>query len=191
MENNDLDPLLKFFKVLANENRLKMLCLLTSREANVGKISAYLKLRPPTVSHHLSKLKEIGLVKMRRERNDHLYSLNLDGLYGVRREILSSISNKEIPATAIEEARYDAWETKVLITFISGSRIRFIPAQEKKKLVLLRWLLEKFEKGRTYTEKEVNEIIGLHYSDYCTLRRYLVDFGFLQRTPFGIYHRPG
>jgi hypothetical protein len=190
MENSNLNPLLKFFKVLANENRLKMLCLLANKEANVGEISTYLKLRAPTVSHHLSKLKEIDLVKMRRDRNDHLYSLDLDGIHGVRREILASISQHEIPASLPEKGSYDEWEGEVLNTFISGERIRFLPAQEKKKLVLLRWLLEKFEKERTYTEKEVNEIIEPHYADYCTLRRYLVDFGFLQRTRFGIYHRP-
>lgn len=188
MESSTLDPLLKFFKVLANENRLKMLCLLADREANVGELSSYLRLRAPTVSHHLNKLKDLDLVKMRRERNDHLYRLNLDGLHGVRREVLSSLSGREIPAAMPRHDRFDVWETKVLNTFISGERIRFLPAQEKKKLVLLRWLVEKFEKGRTYTEKEVNGIIEPHYADYCTLRRYLVDFGLMSRHA-GIYHR--
>lgn len=190
MEHTDSSPLLQFFKVLANENRLRMLCLLADREVKVGEISAYLKLQAPTVSHHLNKLKELNLVKMRRERNDHLYTLNLESLHGVRREVLSSITGRGIPALVPVRASYDEWEIKVLKTFMSGERIRFLPAQEKKKLVLLRWLVGKFEKRRTYTEQEINEIIEPHYPDYCTLRRYLVDFGLLKRTRYGIYHRP-
>jgi hypothetical protein len=136
----------------------------------------------------LSKLGELDLVKMRQRRNDHLYSLNVDGLYGVRKEILALIAPEKIPAIIPSSVQYDPWEMKVLNTFIQGERIRFIPAQQKKKLVLLRWLLEKFEKERAYTEKEVNEIIEPHYSDYCTLRRYLIDFGFMTRHA-GIYQR--
>ncbi len=190
MEDICMHSLLKFFKVLANENRLKMLCLLADREAKVGEISAYLKLRAPTVSHHLNKLKEIDLVKMRREGNEHFYSLNQDSLSGVRREILSSIGTRRTPVSVASRTHYDEWEMKVLNTFVSGEKIRFLPAQQKKKMVLLRWLLEKFAKGHTYSEQEVNAIIEPHYADYCTLRRYLVDFGLLQRTRDGIYHCP-
>jgi DNA-binding transcriptional ArsR family regulator len=188
MENRNLNPLLQFFKVLANENRLKMLSLLANRESNVSEISAFVGLRAPTVSHHLSKLGELDLVKMRQRGNDHLYSLNVDGLYGVRKEILALIAPEKIPTIIPTSLQYDPWEMKILNTFVQGERIRFVPAQQKKKLVLLRWLLEKFEKERAYTEKEVNEIIEPHYSDYCTLRRYLVDFGFMTRHA-GIYQR--
>lgn len=188
MENMNLHPLLQFFKVLANENRLKMLSLLANRESNVSEISSFLKLRAPTVSHHLSKLAHLNLVKMRKMRNDHVYSLNSDGLYGIRKDIIALIAPDRVPAFIPSAVEYDPWEKKVLNTFIQGERIRFIPAQQKKKLVLLRWLLEKFEKERVYTEKEVNEIIEPHYADYCTLRRYLVDFGFMARHA-GIYRR--
>jgi hypothetical protein len=187
MKNDISNTLLTFFKALANEKRLRILSLLASRECNVVQLSAFLKLRPPTVSHHLNVLKNLDLVKMRKVKNDHLYCLNSDGLYGVRREILTAIA-PEKRDVIIDEKRYDFWEKKVLNTFIDGDRIKFIPAVQKKKLVVLRWLVNYFEKGREYTEKEVNEIISSHHPDYCSFRRYLVDFGYMERKE-GIYQR--
>jgi hypothetical protein len=45
-----------------------------------------------------------------------------------------------------------------------------------------------FEPGRTYPEREVNEILAGHSEDFATLRRYLVDYGYLARHG-GIYQR--
>ena len=42
--------------------------------------------------------------------------------------------------------------------------------------------MEQFEPGRTYTEKEVNGILRDIFDDYVTLRRYLIEYGFLERT---------
>ncbi len=57
--------------------------------------------------------------------------------------------------------------------------------KEKYKLVILREIAKKFEQGQTYTEKEVNKILENIYSDYVTLRRYLIEYGFLNRKPDG------
>lgn len=57
--------------------------------------------------------------------------------------------------------------------------------KEKHKLVVLQEILWRFEKERTYTEKEVNKILEAVYSDYVTLRRYLVEYGFLDRKADG------
>ncbi|MFD2614347.1 DUF2087 domain-containing protein [Paenibacillus gansuensis] len=57
--------------------------------------------------------------------------------------------------------------------------------QEKYKLVVLRELASKFEPGRTYTEKEINEVLKARYADFVTLRRYLIEYGFMDRKPDG------
>ncbi len=55
------------------------------------------------------------------------------------------------------------------------------PVKEKKKVVILTEIAKTFEKGKEYTEKEVNEKIEAIYFDYVTLRRYLIEYGFLDR----------
>ncbi len=63
------------------------------------------------------------------------------------------------------------------------------PAQQTKRMVLLRWLAAQFQEGQTYSEPEVNELLDGHSEDYATLRRFLVDAGLLERHN-SIYRRP-
>ncbi|MDJ0573436.1 MAG: metalloregulator ArsR/SmtB family transcription factor [Pleurocapsa sp. MO_192.B19] len=65
MNSPDFDTLLNFFKVLANENRLKLVGILSQTECSVEDLAARLELKEPTISHHLMKLKELNLVEMR------------------------------------------------------------------------------------------------------------------------------
>ncbi|NEW06640.1 DUF2087 domain-containing protein [Paenibacillus sp. SYP-B3998] len=57
--------------------------------------------------------------------------------------------------------------------------------QEKHKLVVLREIAKHFEPERRYKEKEVNEILEVVYHDYVTVRRYLIEYGFLDRKEDG------
>ncbi|MEW6183555.1 MAG: DUF2087 domain-containing protein [Bacillota bacterium] len=59
------------------------------------------------------------------------------------------------------------------------------PLKEKKRVAVLRHLLRYFEAGRNYTEKEVNAVLKRFYNDYAVLRRCLIDYGFMDRTPDG------
>ena len=68
-----MDPataLLRLFKSLADESRLKIIGLLAADEHNVQDLAKLLKLKEPTVSHHLAILREAGLVQM-RDRRQH------------------------------------------------------------------------------------------------------------------------
>jgi DNA-binding CsgD family transcriptional regulator len=62
-----------------------------------------------------------------------------------------------------------------------SGRLKVFPSKEKKKLVILAHLIERFEAGREYTEFEVNQIIASFAEDYATLRRYLLQYGFMER----------
>lgn len=66
-------------------------------------------------------------------------------------------------------------------------RIIQVPKPNRTKIPLLAYLASKFEEGRNYTEKEVNNIINAWhtFNDYFILRRLLIDYGFLRRTPNG------
>lgn len=59
------------------------------------------------------------------------------------------------------------------------------PKKEKHKLVILRHLAGLFAPDRTYAEREVNEILGAVYADHVTLRRYLIEYRFLDRRRDG------
>lgn len=67
----------------------------------------------------------------------------------------------------------------------SSGRARIIPSKEKKKIVLLQELMKKFALNRHYTEQEVNEIAGQMFDDHVSIRRYLIEYGFLGRTNDG------
>ena len=59
------------------------------------------------------------------------------------------------------------------------------PAKEKRKVILLSQLIQRFDPEKRYTEKEVNEVLKRAYSDYVTLRRYLIEYGYLDRLKDG------
>jgi hypothetical protein len=187
MGQENFGTLLLFFKALANENRLKILGILANRECSVEELATLLDLKAPTVSHHLSKLKGLGLVIMRTDGNDHLHRLNVEGLQAMSRNLFTSLTSERMPALA-GDVEYDAWERKVLGSFLEGDRIEAIPAGYKKRLVVLKWLISHFEEGVKYSEKELNEIISRHHPDYCTLRREFVINSLMEREG-GLYWR--
>lgn len=127
MSEPDFSTLLDFFKALANESRLKLVGLLAQREHSVEELAALLELKEPTVSHHLNKLKALQLVQMRSDGNTHLYKLNQDALQNLSKAMFASN-----PLTAaVENINGDAWEEKVLRTFVEDDRIKEIPASRK------------------------------------------------------------
>jgi hypothetical protein len=63
--------------------------------------------------------------------------------------------------------------------------LKEFPVKAKRKTAILAHLIKRFDPARRYTEKEVNEILRLAYHDYVTLRRYLIDYGFLDRVRDG------
>ena len=65
-----------------------------------------------------------------------------------------------------------------------------MPRKWVKKLVLLDHVAQRFDIGVYYTEPEVNSILRELTDDHVTVRRYLVDAGFLSREA-GRYWRTG
>jgi predicted transcriptional regulator len=186
MEQAPLHTALRFFKALADETRLRMLAILADREASVEELAAMLNLRAPTVSHHLARLKEVGLVRMRPEGTAHVYRLDVDALRAMSKGLLAA----EKLTSLAEAPDGHAWERKVLRDFFEGERLKEIPASRKKRFVILKWLADQFEPGRRYTEREVNEILKRYHADTATLRRELIsDAHRLMQRDGGVYWR--
>jgi hypothetical protein len=183
MPQEEFDLLLNFFKALGNDTRLKIMGILANQDSTVRELAETLKLKEPTVSEHLSMLKEYGLVTVTPKANQRIYSFNIKTLHSMSKEIFS----RENMASLVDDV-VDEDERKVLQQYVNEERIVSFPVSQKKFLIMLRWLLEKFELGRRYTEKEVNEIFKQYHEDAATLRRSMVDFGFMAREK-GIYWR--
>lgn len=63
--------------------------------------------------------------------------------------------------------------------------LKTFPPKEKKKIVILTVIASQFQKGRHYTEAEVNRILKPIFGDFVTIRRYLIAYGFMARTRSG------
>ncbi|WP_028402641.1 DUF2087 domain-containing protein [Ectobacillus panaciterrae] len=63
--------------------------------------------------------------------------------------------------------------------------LKTFPPKEKQKLVVLREIAKRLTSERTYEEKEINQILKAVYHDYVILRRYLIEYGFLDRKSDG------
>ncbi|AWH78658.1 DUF2087 domain-containing protein [Clostridioides difficile] len=61
-------------------------------------------------------------------------------------------------------------------------KLKVFSSKEKKKVVILSKILEQFERGKKYSEKEVNQILESIYDDFATIRRYLIEYGFMSRN---------
>lgn len=186
------ERLLTTLKVLADESRLTLLRLLNEREYTVGELAEKLELTEPTISHHLSKLRSAGLVHLRMAGNKRFYRLNTPMLDQFKAGIQTI---EQTPATPESTQADDAWiaalnwvaaDQQVLREYTHAGKLTQIPAKQKKQIVILRWLATLFEPDRLYSEPEINEILkSVHKEDHVTLRRDLVDFGYLRRERGG------
>ena len=77
-----------------------------------------------------------------------------------------------------------------LQSFLVEGRLRAIPSKRDKQLVVLDYVVQVFEPGVRYPEKEVNVALRAFHDDYAALRRYLVDEGMLTREN-NVYWRSG
>lgn len=176
--------LARMLKVIADETRLRILGLL-AEHPYVGKdLSATLGLSAPTVSHHMRKLVDAGIVIATSDAQMQRYELNSDLLLDMRRKPVSESSGQHQQETGTSDE--DAYRAKVMRNFFDGERLMSIPAKRKQRVIVLQHLLKRFDPNRTYPEPEVNDLLRSAFDDVATLRRELVDYGFMTRER-GIY----
>jgi predicted transcriptional regulator len=174
--------MLMFFKAMADANRLKILGLLAQENLTVEQMSEMLKLRPSTVSHHLSKLSEVGLVSARSSSYYNVYQLENEELEAMAKRLLS---DNTLPAMA-SGIDLDAYDQKVVSDYLlPDGKLKTIPSQRKKLEAILRFVVKEFMPGERYSEQEVNQILGKFHQDTASLRRELIVEGLLERSSGG------
>jgi len=83
----------------------------------------------------------------------------------------------------------EAYQDKTINTFFEDGRLLRLTAKEKKKRAILDYLIEHFQEKVIYVEIEVNEVLLEFTDDYTSIRRALIDYGYMQRDRVGNYWR--
>jgi len=205
-------PALPLFRALADSTRLHIIKSLCKEPMYVGQIAERLALSAPVVSGHLKKLEETGLVWAWREQYYVTYTLNkkmfeprvidlilsdpiqpAEGEYNTATKLAAfthaartnTAASSATSAPSIEDAREAAYRNKILATFMPGGKATKMPAQLKKKLIIIEEIAKAFKSDKLYSEKEMNLTIADYYEDFCMVRRFMVDYGLFKRDDNG------
>lgn len=167
----------QLFKCLADTTRLQLVRALSESPKYVELLSQLLEKTPSTVSFHLKKLEEAGLVEARKEQYYTVYSLNKALL---EQPVLALVlgDRQQLDAQQLKEQQY---RQNVLKNLFEYGKLKTIPVQRKKRRIVLEKLAESFEKGVRYPEKQVNLILAEFHDDFCTLRREMIAEGIMGR----------
>ena len=136
-----------------------------------------------TVRNHRFKLRE-------KEKQAKLFLAMMDLLSKNTNKKINKLEKEVIcdahkTATTLDD-RYnttDKEKNDVLKNYMDENKaLKSYPAKEKKKIIVLAEIAKNFSKGKTYSEKEINRALKRIYEDYATIRRALIEYGFLERT---------
>lgn len=191
MNTGEREDLLYLLKALSDEHRLLMVAMMSEREYTVTEMAELLERTEPTVSHHVSKLHSVGLLRLRMAGNQRFYSINSERLakfkaYAAEIDSLPTKPEVEVSDNAwIDALDWDTADKKLLRNYTFSGRLSKLPEKEKNWLVILRWLATKFQRDMRYSEKQVNAILTEVHKDYASLRRNLVEYGFMRRERGG------
>ncbi len=165
------------FKCLSDKSRLQILKSLSVEDMYVERLAERLNLTSATVSFHLKKLSDAGAVNSYRNQYYVMYTLNREIFQTKMIDIITEKSDE-----AEEQEKRDAeYRKRVIDTFIQYGKLKSIPAQRKKKRIILEEIAKAFERGKVYAEREVNIIIADFHDDFCTIRRDMISENIMER----------
>ncbi|MBX9972157.1 metalloregulator ArsR/SmtB family transcription factor [Cytobacillus firmus] len=178
-----LNRLVAFYKTMGDPTRIRIVFLLAKGPLHGQAIAGKLGLTPPTITHHLNKLREINLVYQRRDKNTVYFYLN-ESVLKHQSGVLAKLADKE-EVKKMEEQNLES--QRVIENFFTrDGKLKNIPAQRKKKLMVFEHLIKGLKMGKKYEEKELNEYIKHYHEDYATIRREFIINHYMYREN-GIY----
>ncbi|MCM3214932.1 metalloregulator ArsR/SmtB family transcription factor [Niallia taxi] len=174
-----LDRLVAFHKTIGDPTRIRIISLLAAKPWNGQALAGKLGLTAPTITHHLKKLREINVVYERREKNTIYFYLN-KSVITHQADALIKLFQFEKGADEVEVTNEEA--AKIIDNFIGADgKLKNIPAQRKKKLIIFRHIVKGLKEGKKYEEKELNDYIKRYFDDYATIRREFIINHFMYR----------
>ncbi|RDU38849.1 transcriptional regulator [Neobacillus piezotolerans] len=132
-----------------------------------------------TIRHHRFALKE-------KERQAKTFLAMME-LLKEKDEYAPAFVPVHKTATMVDE-RYDITQDEqeqLVNKYFSDGLLTKFPQKEKQRLVVLREISNQLKRDYTYDEQELNQILKGIYEDYVLIRRYLVEYGFLDRKSDG------
>lgn len=165
---------------LSDTQKILLSCLLAGKDDKTT--ARDMGITPSTVRNHRFQLRE-------REKQARVFLALMSLLEGMPKGGHSLVDSHR-NATMVDE-RYaitqEEQDTFLAKYFPEGTDgpLHDFPSKEKRKLVILMQLARRFEPGRRYTEPEVNLVLKAAWHDYVTLRRYLIEYGFMDRERDG------
>lgn len=163
----------------------RQLLQLVAQGKSDAEVAAALGIAQSTVRNHRFKLRE-------KEKQAKMF---LALMTAMEQQTKNPIGHSdggaivEVPVTAkMVDDRYGITEDKrrkTIETYFDGKTgaLRQFPAREKKKIIVLNEIVKNFKPGQAYSEKEVNRILQrIFEEDYVSLRRYLIEYGFMERS---------
>lgn len=168
---------IKLFKCLSDKSRLQILKSLSIQDMYVELLAERLDLSPSTISFHLKKLFEVGAVESYKNQYYTMYSIRED----VFNTTILDVINETITDTQIQNQREEEYRQRVINAFFEYGKLKVIPAQRKKKRIILEEIAKSFKPEKTYSEREVNMIIADFHDDFCTIRREMIGEKIMER----------
>lgn len=169
MNSDQEKTLITFFKAAGHPERIRILGLLANKPHSVPELAERLNLKQKDVSRHLRALQKAGLVRADATAFATAFYFNQSGL-----ENLNEIVDGNVEPETLAE--------RVMRQYVVKGRLTAVPIHAEEREVILRWMADKFEPDRRYTEAEVNELVATYYKNPLTLRRILADNRFLLHT---------
>jgi len=176
----DIDKTAELCKALGDKSRLLILKSLNEKPQYLEELSNRINLAASTISFHLKKLEKAGLVWKEKQQ---YYTI-----FYPKQELLeltiSDLLNFEYEEEKMQDERIQKYKEKILKAFMVDGYIVQIPAQKQKRWIVFEQILNKFEFGRDYPEREVNEIIKQFNEDYCQIRRTFIEERVMERDSY-------
>ncbi len=178
---NDISNILRVF---ADREKVKLLGLLSDAALPLHTLARMARLTETETMRHIGALKDVGLLEETFAEDGFRWRYQPKPVHTA----LAALKQDAKPVGADGGGEWTAEEAKVLGDFFVGGRLKTIPAQRKKREIVLRFLASKIDPGRTFTEQEVSFLLLEYHEDYASLRREMVDTGLMAREN-GIYQR--
>ena len=166
----------QLFKALGDKSRLRIVnTLRIEGPMYVELLSQRLELAQSTVSFHLKKLEECGIVKSNKEQYYVVFSLNTELLESKVIDLISS-TNSDLDEQKEREIKY---RNEVLKTYFKNERLTSIPVQKEKKKIILEYIVRGLNAEESYTIGALNYILYKYTMDIEKLREELIQNSYL------------
>ncbi|GKU76363.1 metalloregulator ArsR/SmtB family transcription factor [Paenibacillus sp. L3-i20] len=182
-----LEKVVQYHKALADPTRIKLLILLADGEMNGQALAEKLSVTPATITHHAAKLREASLINERRDKNTIYFTLNdyfiKNSAKGTEALIYRHTAGgmEQMDEAQKKEEQLKLKASVIRSFFTAEGKLKNMPSQLKKKLIVLEHLVSQLEKGRKYSEKEINTFIKGYFDDFATIRREFIMHQFMYR----------